>query len=78
MVLPFAREDDVTAWSARHALPLGEIVPLSQLLDLAREWYGRHAASDWRKWTIPEAQAIFERVRLRGPFWRLPDTDGTF
>jgi hypothetical protein len=78
MVLPFEKAQHVAAWCARHGLPQGETVPLSQVLVLAREWYEQHAARDWKKWTNREAQAIFERVGLRGEFWRLPITEGTF
>jgi hypothetical protein len=42
------------------------------VLDLGRVWYGRHLDRDWRKWTVPEAQAVFDQVGLTGDFWRLP------
>jgi len=77
-VLPFRAAADVDAWCARHRLPRGEVVPLAQVADLGCAWYGRHLDRDWRKWTVPEAQAIFERVGLTGPFWALPTADGTF
>jgi hypothetical protein len=53
-------------------------VPLTTVLALAREWYGSYLDEDWRKWTLGEAQAIFDRVGLRGDAWRLPVGDGTF
>jgi hypothetical protein len=78
MVLPFENVEHVTEWCEKHALSRGETVPLSQVLHLAREWYGHHDAPGWEKWTVQEAQAIFERVGLRSAFWRLPESDGPF
>lgn len=70
-VLPFRSEGDVAAWSQRHDLPRGAVVPLAQVLELARVWYGNHLAPDWRKWTVAEAQQIFTRVGLVGSHWQL-------
>jgi hypothetical protein len=77
-VLPFARAEDVPAWSARHGIPRGDVVPLGRVLELARPWYGGHLREDWRKWTLDEAQAIFQRVGLGGEVWSLPVGDARF
>jgi hypothetical protein len=77
-VLPFRSARDVDAWTARHRLPRGEIVPWSQVLALGRAWYGRHLDLDWRKWTLREAQSIFECAGLHPPFWRLPESEAPF
>ncbi|HTE54586.1 MAG TPA: organomercurial lyase [Kofleriaceae bacterium] len=77
-VLPFRREADIDAWCARHRLPRGAAVPIAQVAELGRVWYGRHLDRDWRKWTVAEAQAIFEQVGLTDGFWRLPDQRGRF
>jgi hypothetical protein len=77
-VLPFRRAGEVASWCERHGLPLGAIVPAAQVAALGRAWYGRHLDADWRKWTVAEAQAIFEQVDLRGDFWRLPISDEPF
>jgi hypothetical protein len=77
-VLPFLSEADVRGWCERHRLPRGEVVPAEQVLALAARWYGRHLDPDWVKWSVREAQAIFEEVGLTGPFWRLGDVDGRF
>ena len=74
MVLLFRGEDEVTSWSERHAIPRGAVVPVTQVWELARLWYGRHLAPDWRKWTTAEAQEIFDRAGLRDAFWELPTT----
>lgn len=78
LVLPFRSEAEVDAWCARHALAKGAVVPLSQVADLGRAWYGRHLDVTWVKWSVPEAREIFESVGLTGPFWRLPGADGRF
>jgi hypothetical protein len=75
-VLPFERLEDVAAWCDRHALPRGDVVPLSRVLLLAREWYGPYLDADWRKRTVDEAQAVFDRIGLRGTHWRLPTGEG--
>jgi heme-degrading monooxygenase HmoA len=78
-VLPFRRGEDVEPWCARHRLPKGAIVPVEQVLELGRAWYGRHLDVDWVKWTPAQAQAIFERVGLVDRFWSLPqEKDGPF
>jgi len=73
-VLPFRSEADVDAWSRRHAIPKGAVVPIAQVAELARVWYGKHADHDWEKWSIAQARQIFEQVGLTGPFWAL-ETD---
>lgn len=78
LVLPFRSEADVEGWCARHAVAKGAVVPLSQVADLGRAWYGRHLAEDWVKWTVPEAQHIFESVGLTGRFWRLQSVGERF
>ncbi|MGA2131019.1 MAG: organomercurial lyase [Bryobacteraceae bacterium] len=78
MVLPFRSADEIAAWSARHHLPLGEAVPLSQVAALARDWYGAHASPDWHKWTVAEAQEIFQRAGLVSEFWDLGARAGRF
>ena len=77
-VLPFRDADEVDAWCARHGLRKGEVVPIARVLDLGRAWYARHLDVDWKKWTVAEAQAIFDQVGLRGPFWRLPPSHRRF
>lgn len=77
-VLPFRRAEDVDAWSERHRLPRGVVVPWPQVLALGQAWYGRHLDENWRKWSVAEAQAIFDRVGLLGDFWRLPVSDEPF
>jgi hypothetical protein len=78
MLLPFRSPSDVDVWTMRHALPLGEVVPLAQVAALARRWYGGHADPQWRKWTVAEAQDIFASVGLTSTFWDLGAQVGRF
>lgn len=78
MILPFRSQNDISRWTARHGLPLGEAVPLGQVATLARRWYGAHADPHWRKWTIHEAQQIFCEAGLRSAFWDLNGRQGRF
>jgi Alkylmercury lyase len=75
-VLPFRNEPDVDDWCRRHALPRGAVVPISQVADLARLWYGKHADRDWKKWSIVQVPEIFERVGLTGSFWAVASESG--
>jgi Alkylmercury lyase len=78
MVLPFRSPDEIQRWCERYRLPRGEAVPLNQVARLAQLWYGRHARSDWRKWTVAEAQDIFNQAGLRSSFWQLGAGDGKY
>jgi hypothetical protein len=77
-LLPFKTEADIDQWSRRHRLPRGTAVPVKVVAELARKWYGKHSAKDWRKWTGEEAKQIFEGVGLSGPFWSLDSGAGRF
>jgi hypothetical protein len=77
-LLPFRNAGAVETWCARHGLPRGEVLPLDQLAELARRWYGGHARPDWRKWTVAEAASIFRACGLTGEFWQLETRAGAF
>jgi len=78
LVLPFHSRAQIGDWCQRHGLPEGEAVPLRQVAQLARLWYGTHANPDWKKWTVAEAQDIFTRAGLTTEFWRLQARQGKF
>lgn len=77
-VQPFAEEDDVAAWCARHDLPRGDVAPIERVYALASAWYGGYLREDWRKWSVDEASAIFQQVGLVGETWAMPAGDGRF
>jgi len=78
MVLPFRSHEEIVAWCNRHHLPHGEDVPLHQVAEFARVWYGKHADMNWHKWTVAEAQDIFHRSGLVSPFWDLGRSEGCY
>ena len=50
----------------------GATVPIQQLNELAKRWYGDRLDPDWRPRTAAESQAILRGVGLTGGFWELP------
>jgi Alkylmercury lyase len=66
---PFRSEADIDLWCARHALPKGAVVPLPQLWDFARDWYGSYLQEPWHKRSAEEAAALFRRHGFTSPFW---------
>jgi hypothetical protein len=78
LVLPFRSIKQIEDWSGRHRLPFGQPVPLPQVAQLAKLWYGSHGNPDWHKWTIAEAQEIFHRSGLRSEYWDLDMRAGEY
>lgn len=76
--LVFANEEAVADWCARHGRGMGAVVPLADVLRLARAWYGRHLDPNWRKPSGAEARDIFTSVGLTGPAWEVPASDTRF
>ncbi|MBX3735173.1 MAG: hypothetical protein KF715_00660 [Candidatus Didemnitutus sp.] len=77
-LVAFHYEADAREWTHRHGFKLGQVLPIAQLGDLARRWYGRHADRAWTKWSIAQARDIFAQSGLTGEFWSLPGGDGKF
>ena len=44
---------------------------IEQAWALSQEWYGSRLEAHFRRPTVEEAHAIFERVGLTGEFWKL-------
>ncbi len=78
LVLAFPDADEVGKWCERHRLPRGQVVPLHQVARLANIWYGAYAAPDWHKWSMSEAQDIFNRAGLQSAFWNLGEGSGNY
>lgn len=78
VMLLFRDEPEVDAWCASRGIPKGDVRPIAQISAFAAEWYGRHAAPDWTKWSVDEAIGLFRRHGLSGPVWTLPSADGRF
>jgi hypothetical protein len=70
-ILLFDRDDSIEAWCRRHGIPPGETIPVQTAWDLAKAWYSDRLDADWRRRTVPEAEAVFARLGLTSPFWSL-------
>lgn len=77
-MLVFDSVEAVDRWCLEHAIPRGDVQPLSTVWPFAQAWYGRHLDPAWTKWTTDEARALFERFGLTGPIWALPGTAERF
>ena len=78
LVLPFHNAAGIIEWCERHRQPRGQAVPLTQVAQLARVWYGQHAAPDWKKWSIAQAQEMFAGAGLMSGFWALGKNTGRY
>jgi hypothetical protein len=67
--LPFRSEAQIDQWSRNHDLSRGQGVPIKTLARFARTWYSRHRDRHWRKWSVDQAQAVFDQFGMIGPFW---------
>ena len=58
---------------ARHSSQSREfdILTLTQAAALARAWYAKKLAPDWRRHTAEEAEALFKKLGLNMKFWKL-------
>jgi hypothetical protein len=76
--LVFRTGDEIDAWCERHGVARGEVVPVEQVADLAKAWYGGHLDPGWVKPSAAEAQAVFESVGLTSDHWHVPGGDERF
>ena len=70
-MLLFRSEEHAKVWRERAKPPASTILPIEQAAALARAWYVNKLDPDWRRFTIEEAQAIFDDLGLEPEFWRL-------
>lgn len=61
----------MSAWCGRHGRPLGAVVEVATVAELAGLWFGDYASPGWRRKTA--AGAIFRRLGLDPAFWALPE-----
>lgn len=78
IMLLFRNEAQVDGWCAARGIQKGDVRPVEQAWAFAAEWYGRHAAADWTKWSMQEAAEIFSRHNLTGPIWTLSNETARF
>ena len=66
---PFRQRPDIDDWCRRHDLPSGAVMSLPELWKFSVDWYGDYLSKPWHKRTAEEAEAVFVRNGLVGPFW---------
>jgi hypothetical protein len=67
----FRSEEEVESWSQRTRHPVGAILELDRLHQLAIAWYGDRPDPGWCPRSRGQSQAILDAVGLSGEFWRL-------
>ena len=70
-MLAFQSMEEIDSWCLRHRVSKGEVLPVTQVWDLARVWYGNYLDPRWTRKTIEEAEAKFRQVGLTSAFWQL-------
>lgn len=70
-MLLFRSEEHVDRWCRARGLARGAVFTAEQMWRVAQPWFEHRLAPDWRRPTIAEAEAVFARAGLTGPFWRL-------
>jgi len=70
-MLLFRSEAKIDDWCAATGEPHGEAVPLRQVWELSKAWYGNRMAPDFRGRTFEQAIAVFRSVGLDSEFWRV-------
>jgi hypothetical protein len=61
----------VHAWSAKSGIPVGAIVPASNLWSLAQRWYEGRLSPGWEPRSPRKSQLLLEDAGFVGPFWQL-------
>jgi hypothetical protein len=69
-MLLFRSEEEIDNWCRSTGEPCGEVLPLAQVWDLSRAWYGDRMHPDFRGRTALQATDIFAQVGLTSAFWR--------
>ena len=70
-MLLFRSEAHVRRWCDARDLSPGGLLTPEQAWTLARGWYARKLAPDWRRHTLEETEALLAGVGLVGAFWSL-------
>ena len=66
----FRSEEDIDGWCAMTSEPRGEIVPLAQIWELSKRWYGNRMDPNFRGRSAEQATEVFRQAGLTSDFWR--------
>ena len=69
-MLLFRSEEALDQWCATRGQPRGGLLDLGTLWALAQAWFHDRSSPAWRRRTPEEAQELFARLGLTGPFWQ--------
>ena len=70
-MLLFRSEEHLSRWLSDRDVERGATMTVEQQWQLATEWYSDRLDPDWRRRSAEEAQHVFDRCGLTGPFWQL-------
>jgi hypothetical protein len=70
-MLVFEDTGQVDEWCKRHSVEKGQVLPIEQVWQLAKLWYGNYLDDSWTRKTPKYAESIFKSVGLTGTFWEL-------
>jgi hypothetical protein len=70
-MLLFRSEENIAAWCQQQQMPLGQVLTLDQVWQLAQRWYGNRLSPDFAGRTGEQVEAIFNEVGLTNSFWHL-------
>ena len=76
-MLLFRSEEHVRRWCNARSLTPGAIFSPAQMWAVAKPWFERRLAPDWRRYTAQEAERVFANAGLTGEFWKLQRQAGS-
>ena len=77
-MLLFRTEEEVSNWSKRHNIPMGDIQTARNIWEFSKKWYGNHLDENWKKWTTEEAISLFKEFGLTHDVWNIESRQTRF
>lgn len=68
-MLLFRSEEWVDKWCKRHNLERGEMLPLQQVWELSKLWYGNRMSLDYHGRSMEQVAEVFRQAGLLSKFW---------
>lgn len=65
----FRSEEEIDRWYAATGEPRGEAIPLHQVWELSKVWYGNRMSPDFRGRTAGQVAEVFRKAGLTSDFW---------